>query len=221
MVEHHSEHKHRRRRTRSKRRQLEKKKNQFLRNYGLQSCLVIVLLSLIPAWYLMSAESPDPAMDSLELSHITAHIDQVKAELRAVKMDGQMGKPHPFEIKLSGKDLDVGLTYDDTAQGVLRTKNIEDQRVKIQNGQILVSAKVPALGRQFQVEVGLVPALYNGSLRFDVKSRKVGAIPIPGGADEIVNDVARAMEEKAFDNNVKYESVKIEGDSLIMTGNSR
>ena len=221
MVEHQSPPKHRRRRSHNRKRQLEKKKSKFLRNYGLQSCLVVVLLSLIPAWFLMSSESPNPVMGAAELSAITAHIDQVKDELRAVKMDGQLGKPHPFKIELSGKDLDVGLTYDDLAQGVLRAKNIEDQSVKIQNGQIYVSAKVPALGRQIQVEVGLVPVLLEGTLRFDVKSRKLGALPVPGGADEIVNEVARAMEQKAFDNNVKYESVKIVGDTLIMTGNSK
>src|SRR5258708_16475501 len=106
MVDHQSPPKHRRRRSHSRKRQLEKKKSKFLRDYGLQSCLVVVLLSLIPAWFLMSSESPQPVMGSLELSAISAHIDHIKDELRAVKMDGQLGKPHPFKLELSGKDLD-------------------------------------------------------------------------------------------------------------------
>jgi hypothetical protein len=222
MLEHEGVRKRKRRRSRSKRRLRERQKSEFLRNYGIQSCLVLVLFSSILAWFLTTRTPQAPPLPLDDVQSSQEHIDEVKKLLQQVRLDGHLRKRHPFEIALKDKELGIGLTTEGAAQELLRSRRIEIPNLKIRNGVIQVAVSAPISGRTIHINMGFVPVLSDGSLSFQVKSSTVEAGGVSDTeANAVVSDVAKALDEKAFDNNVNYESVKIEGDMLVMRGNTR
>src|SRR5262249_30802773 len=166
MVGSHGAHKHRKRRTHSKKRLRERKRQEFIRNYGLQGCLILVLVSLIPAWYLMTRDILQPQPPSQALVKSQVHLSDVKKLLQQVRLDGQLEKPHPFEFRLSAKDLEVCMTTEGETLDSLRAKAIEVTAVSLRNGRIEVTATAPRLGDNQKSKLLLQPAIDNGTLSF-------------------------------------------------------
>jgi len=218
MIDSHQVRKHRRRRTHSKKRQREQKRQQFFRAYGLQGCLILVLASLIPAWFVMTRDAPRPPLPPQDILRSQVHLADLKKLLQRVRLDGELDKAHPFDYRLSARDLEVGLTTEGDAMDSLRAKAIEVLSVKILEGKVEVTATAPQLGSEAEARVMLEPVVSNGSLKFRPAENGTGKDGTP--EEVLAQDVGNSLEQLVSVSTVKYRSARIDGSNIVLSGNS-
>ncbi len=139
-------------------------------------------------------------------------VHQIEDIARATKQ----GEKKPFEVTLSQDELNTLI------QDRLKTKNlpIENARVGLQNGKVIVEADAKYKGVSAPVSVIGAITAQGGDVAFTVNSMTLGVFPVPGDWKEKVQSAVddglkKALREKGT---AHIESVEIGDGTMTIKG---
>src|SRR5947207_360704 len=106
------------------------------RRWGGPCFLALWLAMVIPIVIMLIPPSSPPPPSPIELPRIEARIETLKKEVTAITEDAKAGKPHPFLLRMTEKEINTYLASNRQAQEILSEKNITRAFVRIQDGRV-------------------------------------------------------------------------------------
>jgi uncharacterized protein YpmS len=158
-----------------------------------------------------------------EQARAEAHVAEIKQELEQVKAAHKAGERHPIKLAMTEQDINTFIKMDPHIQDLLRRARIEIAYVRIQDGRLRATATRSVGGAPVAGTVGLEPSLGpDGHLRLHVTSVNVGRLGLPAtGSRYLDDDFITSLAQKGLDPSLKLYDVRVEGDSVVLSGDAR
>ncbi|MGC8669453.1 MAG: hypothetical protein ACP5VE_15205 [Chthonomonadales bacterium] len=187
---------------------------------GLTVILAVVaaLLTLI----LIPPAPPEPASPQEE-ARVEQHVAEIKHEVEAAHADAEKGRPHPFTIRMTERELNTFLATNPQAQEILYAKEIERAFVRIKGHTIRATATRDMHGVPVSVTAQIRPILKpDHTLGFAIDAIDVGRLGLPEGVTrQAAQQIVRALAAKAADPLLKYNEVRVEHGAITLVGDTR
>lgn len=188
----------------------------------LVSLLVLVALGGGAYWWYRSQTAPRvnvtpfAQLSKPEQQQRRAKAQGVVKQVETIARASKKGEKKPFEVTLTQDELNT------LVQDRLKTKNlpIENPRVGLQNGQLVLEADGNYKGISAPVSVAGTVSAQNDDVAFAIDSLSLGGFPAPGDWKEKVqravdDGLKKALREKGT---AKIDSVEIGDGNMTIKG---
>lgn len=188
----------------------------------LKVSLVVLALGGGAFWWLQSRRAPRVRVTPLaqlspqERTQKRAQSQGVVEQVKTIARDAKSGQAKPFELHLTQDELNT------LVQDRLQLQNlpIQNPRVGLQNGQLVVEGDGTYHGVEAPVSASGTVSAQNGDVSFQIDSLSLGGWPAPSGwkdkAQRAVSDgLQKALREKG---SAKIESVEVGEGTLTIKG---
>lgn len=189
----------------------------------IRSLFTLALLLVVgggAAAYLMGQATPPGAADvpavPASTEAATSFDDKVLSVEAALAEAKRTGVAQPIALELSDAELTskAAVIVSSFSGGIVPT----DPEIRVQPGNILLTAKVSFLGSPFAFSVNAVPVLLNGRAGFSIDSVQ-SALPLPDGIKtEINTQIAKILSPESL--GFAFDVTKIEAldGRLVLEG---
>ena len=186
-------------------------------------CLWLLIVLLVPTAFILTPPPAPPPMDPIRQEQSKAHIEEIKHEIAEVTKAAKQHLSYPFELRITADDMNTFLETDSHALKILADKQVEQAYVRIRDGRVEVTATRRRGGVPVTITAILSPVLKdNRTLGFEIVGIALGRIGLPEAAARRAGaDLADALTRQAVDPALKYKSVRVEGDSVVVSGDTR
>lgn len=187
---------------------------------GLFSLALLLVVGGGAAAYLMGQAQPPAARDlpavPASTEAATSFDDKVLSVQDALALAKRTGIAQPISIELSDAELTskAAVIVTSFSGGLVPT----DPEIRVQPGNILLTANVSLLGSPLQFSVNAVPVVLNGKPGFSIDSVQ-SALPLPDGIKkEIDAQIAKILSPESL--GFAFEVTKIEAleGRLVLEG---
>jgi hypothetical protein len=138
---------------------------------------------------------PTPAQEAA--AEETVHRLERQVEAPAPAAPGEPPRPKRFRLRITEAEANQLLTSYATARKSLEEANVRAIRVRFEKGQVVVSARVPALGKD-TARVTAAGRLWarEGKLAYELEELRLGMLPMPEGLKKKVQEpLAKAVAD--------------------------
>lgn len=153
-----------------------------------------------------------------EIPVTTQAVEEAKEEVKSAIATVQSGGPIQMEFTEAQLTSLAAAELNNYQEG-----NIENIQVRLQSGQIIISATAEQNGFRLPLEISIaVQADGMGGLDYNVNSATVGPIPLPEAMmDELTTQLDQGLNSQLDVNNVHIENVTIANGKLSISGHLR
>lgn len=184
--------------------------------------LLLAALAALIALILIPPAPPEPVSPQEE-ARVEQHVAEIKREVEAAHADAEKGRPHPFTIHMTEKELNTFLATNPQAQEILYAKEIERAFVRIRGNSIRATATRDVHGVPVSVTAQIRPILRpDHTLGFAIDAIDLGHLGLPEAVTrQSAQQIVRALAAKAADPLLKYKEVRVENGAITLVGDTR
>jgi len=184
--------------------------------------LVLAVVAALLTLILIPPAPPEPVSPQEE-ARVEQHVTEIKHEVEAAHEDAQKGRPHPFTIHMTEKELNTFLATNPQAQEILFAKDIERAFVRIRGRSIRATATRDVHGVPVAVTAQIRPVLNpDHTLGFAIDAIDLGHLGLPEAVTrQAAQQIVRALAAKAADPLLKYKEVRVEHGAITLVGDTR
>jgi uncharacterized protein YpmS len=184
---------------------------------------LFLVVALIFVVLLLTPPPGPPPMTPVQKARAEAHVAAAKEEIEQVKKAHVAGKRRPFTLTMTEQDINTFIKMDAHIQELLQRAKIEDAYVRIEDGRLRATATRSVGGAPVTGTVGLRPGVgSDGQIRLHVVSVNVGRLGLPAsGSRYLDDDFVTSLARKGFDSSVKLDSVTVQNDAVVLSGDAK
>lgn len=190
----------------------------------LRGCLwgvvVIVLAVALGGMFALSGRDYAPVLTGADHDRVSAEVEEVKHKVEQVRKDAAAGVRRDFRLAVTDEQLNLLLSEDAEVRRRLAERNVEESWVSIGEGQMSATAIRSVGGVNVQVRATLVPELDGErSVRARIISLRIGRFAAPAStAQRLADEIGRLISSQVTDSRAKITGVKLNGNSVELTG---
>jgi uncharacterized protein YpmS len=193
------------------------------RNCCCGGCLIALLILAVLTAMVFIPPPPPPTITPQQKAQSEEHVREVKNEIATIKKKAQEKTEYPFTLKMTEQDINTFLQMDPQAQDILNRGKLQGAFVRIQDGKVLGSASRYVHGVLMNGTMTVIPELNSDKmLIYRVESLDVGRLALPSSmVQSVTQDLIHSVASKMFDTSFKMEAVSVEGDAIVVKGNTK
>ncbi len=195
------------------------------RNCCCGGCLIVLLIIAIPfAMVLLPPPlKPPPPLTPQQKAQSEEHVRELKTQVVTIKKSAEAKKEYPFTLKMTEQDINTFMGMDPQAQDILNRGKLQGAFVRIQDGKVHGSASRYVHGVLMNGTMTVVPELNaDKKLEFRVESLDVGRLSLPSSMVQgITQELIQSVASKIVDPSFKIQAVSVEGDAVIVKGDTK
>ncbi|MEP6754238.1 MAG: LmeA family phospholipid-binding protein [Chthonomonadales bacterium] len=185
---------------------------------------MIVLILLIPAALLLAPGRAPVVLTAAQKQESVKHLDDVKSKITEIKLDQKQKKTiKPYQLRMTEQDINTFIGMDEQVKDIITKNKLEDVFVKIESGQIKAYGSRYVRGVMMHGTLEAVPTINDQHrLAMKISALKTGSLGLPQGlAAKLTDEFSDKVLNKLFDPGLKLNTVEIESDAIVVTGDSK
>lgn len=145
---------------------------------------------------------------------------EVNQALRPSRRDPNAGR---LRLRITEEEANTLLLGTPEVQKTLAQQNIEDARIRMEPGQILITGRVPVFGG-FKTRFAITGTIRaeNGELRHELHDVSIGSFPAPGQlTQELEKQLSGSLSQLNRNLPFEAEQVQITEEAILLEGEAK